>query len=84
MPIDSAAFSYQPEDRKSVRRVARKRFLFLEREPIDLRPPLDNAFRFKLVSLGEKAPFSWRHRHQTNTGLLRQAASAGMVRNIRP
>jgi hypothetical protein len=64
IPTERAAFSYQPKDLKSVCRVVRKRFLFdvfLGREPTDLVSTFRDAFRFKLVSLGEKRSFLWRH-----------------------
>jgi hypothetical protein len=57
MPMDTAAFSYQPNDLKSVRRAVRKRFLldiFLVRELIDLRRTFRDTLRFTFVSLGQK------------------------------
>jgi hypothetical protein len=64
IPTERAAFSYQPNDLKSVCRGVRRRFLFdavLGREPTDLVSTFRDAFRFKLVSLGEKRSFLWRH-----------------------
>jgi hypothetical protein len=62
IPIDRAAFSYQTEDLKSLRRAVRNRFpldTFFRR---DLPSSLRDTLWFKFVSLGEKRSFSWRHR----------------------
>jgi hypothetical protein len=61
IPIDRAAFSYQPKDLKSVRR---DRFLLdtlVRREPTDLPSIFRDTLRFTFVSLGRKRSFSWRH-----------------------
>ena len=63
IPIDRAAVSYQPNDLKSVRRAARPRFPLIAflGELVDLRSTFRDAVRFKFISLGRKALFSWRH-----------------------
>jgi ribbon-helix-helix protein len=58
MPTDRAAFSYQPNDRKSVRLAGAERFslvTLLVRELTDLRSTLRDTFWFKILSLGEGA-----------------------------
>jgi hypothetical protein len=61
IPTDRAAFSYQPNVLKFVRRGAATRFLFdafLGRDRMDLLSILRDTLRFKFVSLRRKTPFS--------------------------
>ena len=65
IPIERAAFSYQPKDLKSARRALRDRFLLdtlVRREPTNLPSTFRDTLRFTFVSLGRKRSFSWRHR----------------------
>src|SRR5258707_11189039 len=71
IPIERAAFSYQPKDLKSARRALRDRFLLdtlVRREPTNLPSTFRDTLRFTFVSLGRKRSFSWRHRDIKSTG----------------
>lgn len=76
MPTDSAAFSYQPKDLKSVCRGVRARFLLAAvfgRGPTDLPSTFRDTFRLTFVSLGQKALFLVAPlRHQINGEVSRQ------------
>lgn len=61
IPIDRAAFSYQPKDLKSVRRAVRDRFLLDTVLGRNFPPTFRDTLRFTFVSLGRKRSFSWRH-----------------------
>jgi hypothetical protein len=71
IPIERAAFSYQPKDLKSARRALRDRFLLdtlVRREPTNLPSTFRDTLRFTFVSLGRKRSFSWRHRDIKSMG----------------
>jgi hypothetical protein len=91
IPTDRAAFSYQPNDLKSVCRAVRTRFLlaeFLGREPTDLPWTFRDTLRLTFVSLGRKTLFLVaRLRHQINgegsrqvVGYLAMAGNGGSSR----
>jgi hypothetical protein len=65
IPIERAAFSYQPKDLKSARRARRDRFfldILVRREPANLLSTFRDTLRFTFISLGRKRSFSRRHR----------------------
>src|SRR5260370_26229869 len=76
IPIERAAFSYQPNDLKSARRALRDRFLLdtlVRREPTNLPSTLHDTLRFTFVSLRRKRSFSWPQPiHQINGAFFRQ------------
>jgi hypothetical protein len=73
IPIDRAAFSYQPKDLKSVRRAVRDRFLLDTVLGRDFPPTFRDTLRFTFVSLWAKALFLVAPlRHQINGGFSRQ------------
>ena len=77
IPIDKAAFSYQPEDLEFSRAIRRKRFcfVFVERERIDLPSTFREMLRFKFVSLAKSALFRGAN-EVSNRGLLRQVIAS--------